>query len=100
MGFDMQSEELPGQAEGPPTRLRVRPGHGFHDTRAMRLVAVIGSGASIGAGMPSVSAITQRVLTGENVLGRGATSTSSPNYRRTTSCGPKWFSRWSVSCAS
>jgi hypothetical protein len=34
----------------------------------MRLVVLLGSGASIGAGMPSVWEITERVLSGENVF--------------------------------
>ena len=34
----------------------------------MRLVVLLGSGASISAGMPSVAEITRRVLSGENVF--------------------------------
>jgi hypothetical protein len=34
----------------------------------MRLVVLLGSGASISAGMPSVREVTQRVLSGENVF--------------------------------
>lgn len=38
----------------------------------MRLAVILGSGASVGAGMPNVTQITEQVLSGQNVLCSGS----------------------------